>query len=285
MWLSFPRQPHSGALQPLTLPTHPALALQMVPAQGDGKRAQHPGGGGGGAWWNPLARLGAKLSEGRQLSKRVQQRAADLGAAASKASGSGSSKQGSSSQGAGGSDAADASASGAPSSSDALAIVPAGPGSAPAVGQVQQYVLQEAPVRRILAGGAPPQLAWVPLRVALQLLRSLPQHFVLLQGAPFLPGGGRRKDSQRQQHQQQQPASTSQQGQAGSAFTAASAPADLSVHVIPVRRSAALLGPGPLRAWRQQGGVCPSALGAEQIATPDRWSHVASTAAPCRACC
>ena len=135
----------------------------MVPAQAQPRKPTR---------WNPLAPLQA-LAEGRALAGRVQQRAAELGAAAGGRSGGSGGTSGSASTSAGG---------------------PAVPGSelqqqaAPGVPGLGQYSLQEvSPARRLLAGGTPPQLAWVPLRVALQLLRQLPQHFLVLQGPPQQP--------------------------------------------------------------------------------------------------
>jgi hypothetical protein len=72
----------------------------------------------------------------------------------------------------------------------------------------------------------------VPLRVALQLLRSLPQHFVLLQSCgqevAAARGGGQAWQTQGQQQQQGAKA-----GQAGT-FNTATSPGEVQVHIIPV---------------------------------------------------
>lgn len=232
----------------------------MVPCDRRQRRA------GGGLLWNPLAPLlglASRLADGRQLSKGVQERAAALDkAAGSRAAGKDAGGSGSGSDsGRAGSGAPQASrtspstgAFDSPTSSAASAAAAANQ----AEGAEQQYCLEDVPVRRILAGGAPPQLAWVPLRVALAMLHDLPQHFMLLQGA--LQGPKQQRPKQRQQQQgagaegrhkgragqHAQPAGTSQQP---TAFTTVSSPAGMEVFVLPVSRgwAAGLAGGGMLR--------------------------------------
>ena len=184
--------------------------------------------------WNPLAPLlglASRLAEGRLLGKEVQQRAAALGSAASSRVGG----QGSS----GGAVGSTSSPSGGPSGPAGSSAGGAAPAEQPADAG-QQYCLEDVPVRRILAGGSPPQLAWVPLRVALAMLHDLPAHFMLLQGSL-------------QQHKQQRPKQQQQQGaearkagkaahraqqggasQQPAAFTTVTSPANLEVFVLPV---------------------------------------------------
>lgn len=113
-----------------------------------------------------------------------------------------------------------------------------GAAAAPAEGQQQpdlQYSLQEMPARGLLAGGTPPQLAWVPLRVALQLLRSLPQHFVVLQGSAVqLPKQQRRQGAQQAAEGREGDKGRQLEG-SGQVFTAVTSPGGLEVHIIPVR--------------------------------------------------
>ena len=228
-------------------PTHPLLP-QMVPCD----RRQRPGG----SSWNPLApllTLASRLADGRRLTKSVQERAAALdraagGRAADKDAGASTSASTSNSPVA----EAQASRTGGPSAS-ATSTSPGGragssasnaaPADQPEEAE-QQYYLEDVPVRRMLAGGAPPQLAWVPLRVALAMLHDLPQHFMLLQGALQAPKQARPKH---RQHQPGTAAEGRQQGRAGqhtqpggaaqqpAAFATVTSPAGMEVFVLPVR--------------------------------------------------
>jgi hypothetical protein len=197
----------------------------MVPAGAGGKGARTSGGGGLLLRLNPFAplrKLVGRLREGQQLSQKVQQRAAALSGEPASTSSSSSSTYKSGGEGA------------------------AGPAASSSPAPQQQYSLQDLPARRLLASGTPPQLAWVPLRVALQLLKSLPQHFVLLAHSPPPP--------QQQQGEQQRPGSKAgkqlllqQPGggpapgsspfsgsKLGSDFSTVTSPAGLEVHIIPV---------------------------------------------------
>jgi len=220
----------------------------MVPCD----RRQRPGG----SSWNPLApllTLASRLADGRRLTKSVQERAAALdraagGRAADKDAGASTSASTSNSPVA----EAQASRTGGPSAS-ATSPSPGGragssagnaaPADQPEEAE-QQYYLEDVPVRRMLAGGAPPQLAWVPLRVALAMLHDLPQHFMLLQGALQAPKQARPKH---RQHQPGTAAEGRQQGRAGqhtqpggaaqqpAAFATVTSPAGMEVFVLPVR--------------------------------------------------
>ena len=203
--------------------------MQMVPAGAGGKGARISGGGGGGLLsilnpFAPLQRLVGRLREGQQLSKKVQQRAAALSGEPASSTSSSSSTNKSAGDGAAG---------------------PAASGS-PAPLQQQQYSLQDLPARRLLASGTPPQLAWVPLRVALQLLKSVPQHFVLLAHSPPPPHQQPAEQQQPgskagKQLLQQQPGGGAAPGgspysgsKLGSDFSTVASPAGLEVHIIPV---------------------------------------------------
>lgn len=231
-----------------------AARLQMDPVQGGPARCSgRPRG-----FPNPFAglqRLVAGLSEQRQLTKDVQDRAAALGgtrAAAQPARG----VAGNSGSGGGSGDSAAADAPAAlgdqqeglhaqGSDGSCKATAAAGPGGVLEAKDPVQYSLHDLPARRLLAGGSPPQLAWVPLRVALSLLRALPQHFVLLQAAPQPPGQPKRRQpaqhGQQQAEQREPPkAEGSSTGGAGAdtergLFNARSCPGELDVWVIPVR--------------------------------------------------
>lgn len=209
----------------------------MVPCERRQRRA------GGGLGWNPLAPLLSCLADGQQLCKSVQERAAALGKAAGGGAGRkgvSSASAGSSSSSVSGPDAPHGShASPGASSSASSAAPPAQPEQAE-----QRYCLEDVPVRHILAGGVPPQLAWVPLRVALAMLHDLPQHFMLLQGA--VQGPKQQRNKQRQQQQQGGAAEGRQKGrqgqhaQQGSAaqqpttLATVTSPAGLDVYVLPV---------------------------------------------------
>lgn len=169
----------------------------------------------------PLQRLLGRLAEGQRMSQRVQQRADAWGG---QLSGRGEGGRTEGAEGAGVPGAATAASAASPPATDPSA-------SAEQERPQPQYSLQGSPVRRVLAPSAPPQLAWVPLRVALQLLRSLPQHFVLLQSCgqevAAARGGGQAWQTQGQQQQQGAKA-----GQAGT-FNTATSPGEVQVHIIP----------------------------------------------------
>ena len=209
--------------------------MQMVPAGAGGKAARISGRGGGGGGrllsrlnpFAPLQRLVGRLREGQQLSKKVQQRAAALSGEPASTSSSSSTTNKSAGDGAAG-----PAASGSP--------------APPQQQQQQQYSLQDLPARRLLASGTPPQLAWVPLRVALQLLKSVPQHFVLLAHSPPPPQQQPAEQQQPgskagKQLLQQQPGGGAAPGgspfsgsKLGSDFSTVTSPAGLEVHIIPV---------------------------------------------------
>lgn len=238
----------------------------MVPCD---RRQRHAAGG---LLWNPLAPLlglASRLADGRQLSKGVQERAAALDkATGSRAAGkdAGGSDSGSSSDrpGSGASQASHASPSTGAFDSPTSSLASAAAAANQAEGAEQQYCLEDVPVRRILAGGAPPQLAWVPLRVALAMLHDLPQHFMLLQGALQGPKQQRPKQPPQQQgtgtegrHKGRagshaQPAGTSQQP---TAFTTVHSPAGMEVFTLPVSRGWGLLGGLMVAASRQAAGA------------------------------
>ena len=195
----------------------------MVPVQDGAAGGKHQRGGG----WSPLSpvlRLLGKLAEGQRLSRKVQERAeAMTGSSQPRSSGTGPS----------------------PSSAGATAASPSSPPSGSSDAQAPaavQYSLQEVPSRRLLAGGTPPQLAWVPLRVALQLLHSVPQHFVVLQSSPFQPPQ-RQPSSQAGGQPSMQAARGQGKGAGDGAFTSVASPSSLQVHIIPVGPLGAGVGP------------------------------------------
>lgn len=210
--------------------------------------------------FGPLQRLVSSLSEQRQLTREVRERAAALGGRrrneqpSTKAEDGGSSSISSSSEAASGTAGGDVQQAGRPAEAGAGSsgtASAAGPGQgSDAAPPPLQYSLQDLPARRLLAGGSPPQLAWVPLRVALSLLRALPQHFVLLQAVPQpQPQPKRRQPAHRgQQEAEQQRPSGSDGGDTGGTahntergtFNARGSPGELDVWVIPVR-------------WRRRG--------------------------------
>lgn len=197
----------------------------MVPVQGGGGGPRQ---GGGGRHLNPFAplqRLARQLVEGQQLSRQVQQRAASM-------SGTGSQR--------GGKEAASqqqqeerGSPQGAAASSPSTTVPASGE---PSPASQPQYSLQDLPARRLLASSAPPQLAWMPLRVALQLLRALPQHFVVLQGSGQAAQAGREGRTKSRQHGK---------AKQGGTFNTATCPGGLEVHIIPVSCSRPSLPPVP----------------------------------------
>lgn len=232
--------------------------------------------------WNPLAPLQA-LAQNRALSIRVKQRAAELGAAAGTKDLFGS----------GGSGGSTSSSGGGPE--PAAGSEPAQQ-AAPSAHGLGQYSLQEvSPARRLLAGGTPPQLAWVPLRVALQLLQLLPQHFLVLQGPPQpasppqqpkrQPRPGQKPAPQPQQQGHQQQGAGARQGQAWRwpwggaareppAYHTVTSPQGLEVHIVPVRwcllllRVRLALPPARLPAVCCCCGLQPSRVGMRGACSP-----------------
>jgi hypothetical protein len=166
------------------------LAVQIVPV--DGSRGAPARGGG----LNPFAalrRLASVVLDGHHLSKTVESRANEFTHHA-RTSGASAQPDG---------------------EAQASAVArPATAGKQP--GSERRYTLQDLPTRRLLAAGAPPQLAWVPVRVALRLLAALPQHFVVLQG--LLHGEGPRTAA----------------GSRPQQLTAATTPGGLQVYVLQV---------------------------------------------------
>ena len=219
--------------------------MQMVPAGEGGKRARISGGSGGLLSrlnpFAPLQRLAGRLREGQQLSRKVQQRAAALSGEPISSSSSSSSSTTTTTTTSSGS-------SSTTSSNKSAGEGAAGPAATDSPAPLQ-YSLQDLPARRLLASGTPPQLAWVPLRVALQLLKSLPQHFVLLANSPPPPQQQQQPEPGQQQAGsktgkqvlQQQPgagpapgSSPFSGGKLGSNFSTVTSPAGLEVHIIPV---------------------------------------------------
>lgn len=205
--------------------------MQMVAVHGDlSKPRRRPR-------WNPLAslkRLAGRLAEGRQLSKKVQEHAAALGGQAASQTSSSSSSS------------AAASTSEPPTSNSSSGLeLAATPQLRVAAGELGQYSLQDiSPARRLLAGGTPPQLAWVPLRVALQLLRQLPESFVVLQGVSAPKGQPKLKRQAKQAQQAAESPGAKQRqgwlwgsGEQQTVFQTVTSPAGLEVHVVPVSLS------------------------------------------------
>ena len=195
-------------------------SLQMVPASSASasKRA-----GGLPNPFAPLVRLASSLADGQELSRKVQSHATTLEQRGNSAN---AQQQQEASQG------ISASASQPPAAAESPASAPSG------AGEPRQYCLQDVPARRLLAGGSPPQLAWVPLRVALALLHALPQHFLLMQGVA--PAEGQPKGKQRRHKGQGSEGGSEGSGGSGasaarSTFNAWSSPSALEVCVIPVR--------------------------------------------------